>query len=251
MKIRGTGFAKLLKIERFIDLFKLKIEYITFKKSLVLQNKNRYNPKIFVIGLNKTGTTTIYTALKELGFKLGEQKIAEYLTRDLLYKNDYKRLFNYCNSAQAFQDIPFSLPNFYKKLDLKFPNSKFILSIRDSPEQWLESMNNFYSFVTKSTTKKPTSKSLKECGYIYKGFLYDVFNHFYPSETMFSNQYKEVYSNHISDVKSYFQYKQNQLLILNVADEDSYFKLCDFLEMLPIKASFSCENSSKDFVKID
>ena len=99
--------------------------------------------KIFVIGSNKTGTTSLGAALKNLGFRLGSQLEAELLLDDWAQRN-FRRLIKYCRSAEAFQDIPFSLDYTFQAMDAAFPNSKFILSVRDSADQWYQSLTRFH-----------------------------------------------------------------------------------------------------------
>jgi hypothetical protein len=54
----------------------------------------------------------------------------------------------------------------------------------------------------------------------------------YPNVPLYDEiSYKQNYLNHIADVKEYFKDRPNDLLILNVADEDSYQKLASFLNV--------------------
>ena len=64
--------------------------------------------KIFCIGFNKTGTTTLLHTLKELGYKMGNQARGELLFFDW-YNRNFNPIVKYCKTADAFQDIPFSL----------------------------------------------------------------------------------------------------------------------------------------------
>jgi hypothetical protein len=97
------------------------------------------NPKIFVIGNNKTGTTSLSAALQALGYRMGRQATAELMMEDWGIR-DFRRLIRYCHSADAFQDMPFSKQYTFQAMDAAFPGSKFILSVRDSDEQWYRSM---------------------------------------------------------------------------------------------------------------
>ena len=86
-------------------------------------------PKVFCIGQNKTGTTSVEAVLKQLGYKMGNQAKAELLIHDWA-KRDFKEIVKFCRSADAFQDIPFSNDFTYEILDYAFPDSKFILTVR-------------------------------------------------------------------------------------------------------------------------
>lgn len=72
--------------------------------------------KVFVVGRNKTGTTSIAGALKDAGFVVGCQQQAELLIDDWINR-DFREIIKYCKSADAFQDIPFSLPYTYQAVD--------------------------------------------------------------------------------------------------------------------------------------
>jgi len=78
--------------------------------------------KIFCIGLNKTGTTSLKVEMEKLGYVVGNQLQAELLFDDWI-KRDFKRLIRYCYTAQFFQDIPFSCPYTFITLDHAFPGS--------------------------------------------------------------------------------------------------------------------------------
>src|SRR5690606_32403789 len=99
---------------------------------------------MFCIGLNKTGTTTLETGLKAFNYKMGDQKTGELLFKDW-YKRDFKKIIALAKTADAFQDAPFSFPFTFIALDQHFPNAKFILTVRDSPEQWYKSLTTFHS----------------------------------------------------------------------------------------------------------
>ncbi|MCB1230178.1 MAG: hypothetical protein KDN19_07930, partial [Verrucomicrobiae bacterium] len=90
--------------------------------------------KIFCIGLNKTGTTSLHDVFEQFGFSVGEIRRGERLIEQWAVR-DFAPIIDFCHTAEAFRDCPFSLPFTYAALDAAFPNAKFILSIRDSAEQ--------------------------------------------------------------------------------------------------------------------
>jgi|AntDeeMinimDraft_4_1070355.scaffolds.fasta_scaffold04838_2 hypothetical protein len=129
--------------------------------------------KIFCIGRNKTGTQTLIDSIAELGFQQGNQRKAELLHKDW-GKRDFKRIIEHCYTAQSFKDIPFSLAYTYVVLDHHFPNSKFILTVRDSSEQWYNSMTKFQSKKGRSDGKTPTKEDLKNGVFQYKGWPWEL-----------------------------------------------------------------------------
>src|SRR4051812_14602679 len=95
--------------------------------------------KVFCIGLNKTGTTSMKKVLENFGYKLNIQREAEMLSVEYSKRN-FKPVIDHCLTADAFQDAPFSFPYTFVILDHYFPNAKFVLTVRDSTEQWYKSM---------------------------------------------------------------------------------------------------------------
>src|SRR6056297_2482611 len=70
-----------------------------------------YN-KVFIIGFNKTGTTTLERTLRLWGFKIGDQRVASMMLED--YSDSrWDRILKLVETADAFQDVPFSLPDTY------------------------------------------------------------------------------------------------------------------------------------------
>jgi len=81
---------------------------------------------VFCIGLVKTGTTSLERALKDLGYRLGDQRKGEALLPAYAVRN-FRPIVEFCLTADAFQDAPFSYPFTYIALDQSFPNARFIL----------------------------------------------------------------------------------------------------------------------------
>jgi hypothetical protein len=59
--------------------------------------------KIFCIGCNKTGTTSLETAFKDWGYKLGNQTIAERLVDSYLDRDFEEKLSNTANLQRCFR----------------------------------------------------------------------------------------------------------------------------------------------------
>jgi len=71
------------------------------------------NLKIFCIGANKSGTTTLEAVFKQLNFQVPNQHDQEISIVEALRNGDFLNLKSYCMSYDAFQDAPFSLENNY------------------------------------------------------------------------------------------------------------------------------------------
>lgn len=218
--------------------------------------KNNYNwlrliikkdkTKIFCVGRNKTGTTSLKVAMENLGYVVGNQRSGELLF-DNWKKGNYSPIINFCHTAQFFQDIPFSFPGTYKILDKAYPKSKFILTIRDSPEQWFESLTRFHSKLWGKNGRIPTKEDLKNASYISKGRQWSIHKALYNAieEEPYNKKILiEHYTNHNQEIIEYFTNRPQDLLILNVSEKGAYKKLTRFLGVQDNGDEFPWENKT-------
>lgn len=209
---------------------------------MALSNKT----KVFGIGRNKTGTTSLTAAMTSLGYIPGKQRTAELLYEDWRAGN-YDKLIRYCKSAHFFQDTPFSLPETYKVLDNHFPNSKFILTIRDSHDQWYKSLLRYHQKKMNTGDRIPDKEDFMKYDYISKGWVYkkhmETFN---VSEADLYNY--EILTNHYlkhnEDVIAYFKHRPQDLLILNIGDKTAFNQLCSFLGLETNNQEFPWKNKT-------
>ena len=162
----------------------------------------RLKPKIFCIGLNKTGTTSFGEALKKFGYG--------WVGMSPRYMNYYKAgdmnsLFKVAYNYDVLEDIPWPLA--YKELDQHFPNAKFVLTTRETPEKWLKSI---------------TDHIISE----YDGHEY-IYGHFYPKGN--ESAYLNKYNKHNSEVIKYFKDKPGKLLSMCFEHGDGWDELLPFL----------------------
>jgi len=234
-------------IEKF-DNVRYLYNILQFCKNSLIKDVEPNN-KIFVIGLNKTGTTSTEQALIELGYKMGNQADAELLGEYVLFGN-YQFLIKYLKTAEAFQDIPFSIRGFYKILHQKYPQAKFILTVRRDADTWCQSLINFTKKNLKSQNiefgDKVTINDTKKIVYRYpmmyarlSKMLWTGDRHFInDDEPLYNEEYlKYYYNQHIEESKEYFRNNEN-FLILNVESQGAYKELCTFLGKEPLKDEF-------------
>ena len=103
--------------------------------------------KVFCVGMNKTGTSSILRCLRILGVApiAIRAKIATELsvaTEALLNSADYEPALKIAENFRAFEDRPWNMWEMYMHLDKRFADSLFVLSIRDS-ESWWRSVENW------------------------------------------------------------------------------------------------------------
>jgi hypothetical protein len=191
--------------------------------------------KVFCVGRNKTGTTSLAAALQLLGYRVANQQEGELLIEDWA-KRDFRSLIAYCRKSDAFQDIPFSIDFTFQAMDQAFPGSKFILTVRDSDEQWYDSMVRFHTMRLRERTgenRLPKARDLQEDPYIYSGYLWRLrqlvggaseHDDLFEKNVLIRN-----YNEHNRRVEDYFRHRPDDFMVLNVGESSAIEKLCQFL----------------------
>ncbi|QUE32379.1 hypothetical protein IMS64_07105 [Francisella philomiragia] len=187
--------------------------------------------KYFCIGRNKTGTTSLKKAFEDLGFIVGDQREAEWLFDKYFFDNKFNEIVEYCKSAEVFQDVPFSHFGTFVHLDKAYPGSKFILTLRDSPEQWYNSITKFHAKLFGKDGRVPTYEDLETAEYMRKGFMTRVID---GHGTSAKDPYnKEImirhYDRHNQYIIDYFKDRPDDLLVINLSEKGSYQKFCEFI----------------------
>ena len=162
--------------------------------------------KIFGIGLNKTGTTTLGLCGKILGYRCKSHDRG--LLQDVVLKNDFSRVDKELQLYDLFEDWPW--PLLFEKLDQEFPGSKFILTVRKNENVWLNSLKSH------SLRTNPHEHSRK--------LVYD-YNYPHGHE----RAHLEYYRNHNDNVRSYFSGREDQFLEVCWENGHGWPELCDFL----------------------
>lgn len=227
-------------------IFKTRLIY-AYMRSIFGFFRVRGRQKIFVVGRNKTGTTSVRKAFEDLGYVVGEQLISDYLFDSYLFSGNYSKLIRFINTAEVFQDVPFSLCEFLPIIDKRFPGSKFILTVRDNDEQWYKSLTRFHSKRYGENGNLPTFDELeRKQKYVGSGLNINVIKvHGTPREDPYN---KEImcshYNRHNSYVINYFKRRPGDLLVLNLSNEGAYEKFIKFLGVESEAKHFPWENKT-------
>lgn len=203
----------------------------------------QYNEKIFCVGFSKTGTTSLETSLEKLGYNVCKghwNNNHTYYLMSLYINNDIDEILKMSRYWNAFADAPWGGTELYKTLIKEYPNSKFILSIRDE-NKWYKSFKN----MIKSGAGR--HNELIESYHIYGrwGASYFFRKIFQMNKHGFNeSKIKEIYNSHNKEVKSFFEDKKEQLLIINLEEGDNWQKICNFLNRPIPKEPFPYENKT-------
>jgi hypothetical protein len=190
--------------------------FVLVNKSIEMFKNRKHNfNKIFQIGFNKCGTTSLFKYFEFANIKCihhDSGKLADTMIHN--FENNKPLLKNYEDYIffSDMENMPF-YPHIehYKLLDKQYPNSKFILNIRKK-QDWLKSRQNHGS-------GKYIKKSMK---------TYNL-----NKEKVIEKWSKE-WDNHLKDIKEYFKKRPNDLLIYDI-DNDTSRKIDDFLPTLTFK----------------
>ena len=180
--------------------------------------------KIFGIGLEKTGTTTLGKCFKLIGFNHYEpdQHPRTELVRDVRMHEDYSRIREVIDQFDTFEDLPW--PLIYQWLDHNYPCSKFILTVRRDSLTWLD------SFKQHTMRSAPSWRYSRKLTYGYN----------YPQDD--EKAYIDFYENHRRNVNEYFMGRDKDFLEICWKDGVGWERLCSFLDVSAPGAAFPHEN---------
>lgn len=206
----------------------------------------RQPAKVFCIGRNKTGTTTMAAALKLLGYNMPRER-QQLPLLDAWARRDFGPVIEFCRDYDALQDMPFSYPFTFQALDQAFPGSKFILTVRSSADEWYESLTRFHTKLL-GTEGVPTMQDLETHPHAVRWRMAEAQRLIYGvgSSSVYDKSICQGhYHRHNEAVIDYFRHRGGDLLVLNLADEGGWEPLCKFLGVpVPESDAFPWENRS-------
>ena len=160
--------------------------------------------KVFGVGFQRTGTTSLSVALNTLGIKT--LQFPKELYNDI--DHDVIREFD------GFTDDPVTL--LYKELDKRHPKSKFIHTIRDE-NSWIKSIHWLLT-----TGKVKFKESFSKYG--------DEFNMKLFGTTEYDEKlFLETYRKYNEEVFNYFANRPDDCLVIDFTKGEGFEKLCPFL----------------------
>ncbi len=235
----------ILKIPYSNKTFRINLDEL-HEAPITSISKKDYN-KVFVVGMWKTGTTSIERMFRLTGLRVGNQAIGELLSKEVLRKK-FDNLVRFIHTADAFQDSPFMFSEILPTIDENFPGSKFILTTRDDPETWHRSLCKSHIKKFSSSSKcLPTEKDLAKSKYIWKGWTLEMFKMFwnYPIVPLYDKEfYCNKYETHNDVVREYFRNRSQDFLEINISDKTHFDPFCNFLGIQTELSEFPWENKT-------
>ncbi|MEM0976169.1 MAG: sulfotransferase [Pseudomonadota bacterium] len=175
--------------------------------------------KIFCIGLNKTGSTSLHQAFGQLGFRSLHwapenrdwrirKRTADRIADNIRHFKDHDvPLLTLIEDYDVYSDIG-PLAASYQLLDKQYPGSKFILNTRSNVDAWIESRRKHFAKVSRlavETDDLPPNWSVEE------------------------DRWRKYWFDHHASVTEYFEDRPDDFLIIDVPGGDEYDVLCPFL----------------------
>jgi hypothetical protein len=180
----------------------------------------QHEMKIIGVGLNKTGTKTLGACLRHWGFKHISFSVRAF---SLFKRSDFLGLFKVIRKYDSFEDWPW--PLIFREIDGEFPESRFILTLRESPEVWFRSLCNH------AKRTGPTEFRTHIYGY--------AMPHHHKSEHI------RFYENHNRAVQEFFQGRPEKLLTVCWENGEGWKPLVDFLGLPAPDTPFPHENKNQ------
>lgn len=174
--------------------------------------------KVFIIGLHKTGTTSLAYFFKKLGYLVtgpDTHLVAQ------IEKNNFREVNRFLDAYDVFQDDPWYM--IYPYLYRKFPRAKFILLERNESD-WIKSVQSFYGVDRYNNA---------------------VRRKFYGSANTlkYEKEYLHKYRSHTNEVKEFFKNNDN-FISISIANDDDAVKLQQFLNLRLQFTSFPHKNKT-------
>lgn len=190
--------------------------------------------RVFCIGMNKTGTSTMRACFDILDMvpvaaPTTLSKDEKKIVWDFYENHNYQSICELAKNYISFEDRPWNMWELYQHLDDYFPNSLFILTIRDT-ETWWRSVEHWLT-VTKPQIVQLYKKHLRICDF--------------SQATMI-----ESYQRHNREVIEYFKDTQ-KLLVIDFESGEGWEKLCSFLNKPIPKYDFPHKNKQQYMLEGD
>jgi Sulfotransferase domain len=186
--------------------------------------------KVFGIGFQKTGTSSLDQAFRILGYHTDKgvfintpgRKSSLRIAPPLTAAKVLERVLPIAREREAFSDNPW--PLLYCELDGLFPGSKFILTVRD-PQSWIESLVRHFGDRESDTLE----------------WIYGV-------RAVRGNESRclAVYDAHNAAVRAHFASRPNALLEMDVEKQPRWNELCAFLGKWVPRKPFPRANTARE-----
>ncbi|MEM6781872.1 MAG: sulfotransferase family protein [Pseudomonadota bacterium] len=179
-----------------------------------------FTGKVFGIGFQKTATTSLQQALNMLGFR-GVTWPHQMWPAIVAGQEKFKIL----EHVQSLTDFP--IPYIYRRLDKAYPDSKFILTVRDS-DSWLKSAENHFK-IMEAPLKRLGNVSWHDQMRAEGIPVDEIHIAIYGRPDFEAEAFLSAYERHNEEVQTHFKDRPDDLLVMEMGAGDEWAQLCPFL----------------------
>ncbi|WP_417495951.1 sulfotransferase family protein [Maricaulis sp.] len=198
--------------------------WLVENRGRVAYGQSAQKPKVFGLGLSRTGTRSLTGALQMLGFDCSHYPIDEDTYIELSNAQYDLTLLRDLDGLTDITTIPF-----YPHFDKFYPGSKFILTVRDK-DAWLASCSrHWYNRPAFKDFDDPDEGIHLRMRQFLRAAVYGCYN-FDPE------RFSHVYDEHVRSVMAYFKDRPDDLLIIDICSGEGFNKLSEFLDR-PVPAA--------------
>jgi hypothetical protein len=246
-KTNSNNIVKIVTINNIIknNIIKNNIIKNNIIKNNIIKQHNLQNnkSKIICVGQPKTGTKTLKQIFAQLGLKVSSdpqcllKNNSDYTTINNIpidtnnFFNNIGYFHKNLEMFDFFHDVPYSFN--YELIYKQYPDSKFILTIRDE-EEWFKSLFNYQHL--------PNASNRSLLNVIYH---HEIIMEEHKEEVI------ELYRKYNNDIITYFKDTPEKLLIINLCDKNKnnieiIQNICRFTKLIiPRNFVFPHENHQK------
>jgi hypothetical protein len=212
------------------------------RHAAALTQAHRLFDKVFCIGANKTGTSTMQAVFRDLGLRVAPQQEGE-LAAIRFYRGQFGPLKDYIARHDAFQDAPFSIKSTYAQVDALFPGSKFILTHRPAAA-WFRSLVSYHLKILgeHGQRERPSAEAVQQFDYLFPGYLgvmaevnwlgrVDADLQLERDWSLLYDEahYTALYEQRNRDIVRHFSERPQDLLVIDVTAEPDTRRIVEFL----------------------
>lgn len=215
--IRNLPYVAQIEIERLGLAQTPELDPEELARSLTETAMTSARPKIFGLGLSRTGTRSLTAALHVLGFDTVHYPI-DRSTLDTLARGDARfPLLEHYDGLTDITTIPY-----FAELDRLHPGAKFVLTVRE-PSGWLASCRNHWA-------GRPSHEEGEgEAHRVHMEVRRFLRAAVYGAYEMSDERFLAVYARHVEAVRRHFTGRPGDLLELDLCGGQGWEKLAPFL----------------------
>ena len=176
-------------------------------------------PKVFGLGLSRTGTKSLTVALHFLGLDVAHYPTDRESFAAMARGDGRFPLLEHYDGLTDIVTIPF-----LAELDALHPGSRFVLTVR-AKEDWLRSMEDHWRGKPVVIPGYEDMSAMRVRGFL-RAAVFGCYE--FNRERL-----ARVYDDHLARVRAYFRGRPGDLLVLDIVGGESWEKLAPFLGYPP------------------